>query len=145
MATTTNTFGTELTSGSIGGGAVDGSGNRAAQTPSEAILSASINDISSGVRAHINNIQFNNATELNSTAYFLNAGPNEFNYSNNPSYVSGSEIIVKNGKASNPSVAYITSAGLYSPDGQLLAVGKLSEPLKKTPSNEISLKMRIDY
>ena len=143
MVANDDVFGQELTSGSIGAGAEAPS--RAAQTPTEAILSASIDDIASGVRAHINNIQFNNSTELNSTAYFLNAGPNEFNYSNNPSYVSGSEIIVKNGKASNPSVAYITSAGLYSADGQLLAVGKLSEPLKKTPANEVSLKMRIDY
>ena len=144
LAASQGVFGTELTSGTIGAGE-PADGARAAQSPSAAILSASIDDITSGVRAHINNIQFNNATELNSTSYFLNAGPNEFNYSNNPSYVSGSEIIVKNGKASNPSVAYITSAGLYSVDGQLLAVGKLSEPLKKTPSNEISLKMRIDY
>jgi len=144
LAPTTLIFGNELTSGTIGAGALN-DGARIAQSPNAALLSASIDDITSGVRRHINNIQFNNATELNSTAYFLNAGPNEFNYSNNPSYVSGSEIIVKNGKASNPSVAYITSAGLYSAEGQLLAVGKLSEPLKKTPSNEISLKMRIDY
>ena len=116
-----------------------------AQTAQQAMLSGTINDINNGFRNRIGNIQFNNVTELNSTSYFVNAGPNEFNYSNNPSYVTGSEIRVKNGKASNPSVAYITTVGLYSADNQLLAVGKLSEPLKKTPSNEISLKMRIDY
>ena len=138
LSGSTTVFGTELTSGS-------GFTVHEAQTPSEAFRSGSIDDISNGVRAHINNIQFNNTTELNSTSYFINAGPNEFNYSNNPSYVTGSEIRVKNGKAKNPSVAYITTVGLYSADNQLLAVGKLSEPLKKTPSNEISLKMRIDY
>ena len=131
-------FGSELTSGSF-------FGITTALDPENALLSASIDDINNGVRAHIQNIQFNNTTELNSTSYFVNAGPNEFNYSNNPSFVSGSEIVVKNGKSSNPSVAYITTVGLYSADNQLLAVGKLSEPLKKTPSNEIALKMRIDY
>ena len=131
-------FGEELTSGS-------GFGTFTALDPESALLSASIDDINNGVRAHIQNIQFNNVTELNSTSYFVNAGPNEFNYSNNPSFVSGSEIVVKNGKSSNPSVAYITTVGLYSADNQLLAVGKLSEPLKKTPSNDITLKMRIDY
>tara|TARA_A100001515_G_scaffold15599_1_gene11485 strand:- start:2386 stop:3492 length:1107 start_codon:yes stop_codon:yes gene_type:complete len=140
LAPTTQVFGTELTSGSANGFTVD-----EAQSPSAALLTGSINDISNGVRAHVQNIEFNNTTELNSTSYFVNAGPNEFNYSNNPSFVSGSEIIVKNGKSSNPSVAYITTVGLYSADNQLLAVGKLSEPLKKTPSNEIALKMRIDY
>ena len=138
LAATTTVFGDELTSGSS-------YPITTAQTPSEAMLSGSINDICNGVRAHVQNIQFNNTTELNSTSYFIHAGPNEYNYSNNPSFVSGSQIIVKNGKAGNPSVAYITTVGLYSADNQLLAVGKLSEPLKKTPRNEISLKMRIDY
>ena len=131
-------FGSELTSGSS-------FAITTALDPEAALLSASINDISNGVRAHIQNIQFNNTTELNSTTYILNAGIDEFNYSNNPSFVSGSQIVVKNGKANNPSVAYITTVGLYSPDNQLLAVGKLSEPLKKTPNNEFVLRMRIDY
>lgn len=134
----TLTFGTELTSGSA-------YTITTAQTPEQAAVSSSIKDIVNGVRHHVQNIQFNNATELNSTSYFVNLAPNEFNYSNNPSFVSGSEIVVKNGLASNPSTTYLTTVGLYSADNQLLAVGKLSEPLKKTPANEISLKMRIDY
>ena len=138
LATNQETFGNELTSGSS-------FVTTTAQTPNAAILSGSINDFVNGVRAHIQNIQFNNTTELNSTTYFLRATNNEFNYSNNPSFVSGSEIIVKAGNASNPSVAYITTVGLYSADNQLLAVGKLSEPLKKTPQDEINIKMRIDY
>ena len=138
LAANTQTFGTELTSGSS-------FGTTTAQTPSAALLTGSINDIVNGVRAHIDNIEFNNTTELNSTTYFLRATNNEFNYSNNPSFVSGSEIVVKAGNASNPSVAYITTVGLYSADNQLLAVGKLSEPLKKTPQDEINVKMRIDY
>ena len=139
LAGSTAVFGNELTSGSSRF-AVE-----AAQTPSEAFHSGNINDIVNGVRHHILNIEFNNTTELNSTTYFLRATNNEFNYSNNPSFVSGSEIIVKAGNASNPSVAYITTVGLYSADNQLLAVGKLSEPLKKTPQDEINVKMRIDY
>ena len=138
LASTTEVFGSELTSGSAF--AVTG-----ALSPSAAMETGSINDIINGARAHINNIQFNNTTELNSTTYFLRAANNEFNYSNNPSFVSGSEIVVKAGNAGNPSVAYITTVGLYSADNQLLAVGKLSEPLKKTPQDEINVKMRIDY
>jgi hypothetical protein len=138
LAANTETFGNELTSGSS-------FAITTAQTPNAALLSGSINDIVNGVRAHVQNIEFNNTTELNSTTYFLRAANNEFNYSNNPSFVSGSEIIVKAGNAGNPSVAYITTVGLYSADNQLLAVGKLSEPLKKTPQDEINIKMRIDY
>ena len=134
----TQTFGSEFQSGSF-------YGNDEARSPIQAFVSSSIDQISNATRAKIRNIQFNNTTELNSTTYFLRASNNEFNYSNNPSFVSGSEIKVKAGLASNPSVAYITTVGLYSADNQLLAVGKLSEPLKKTPNDEINVKMRIDY
>jgi hypothetical protein len=132
-------FGNELTSGSSF--AVE-----TALDPEGTLVSSSIDDIANGVRHHIQNIQFSNTTELNSTFYKCSANSNEFNYSNNPTYVSGSQIVVKNGKASNPSVTYITTVGLYSADNQCLAVGKLSEPLKKTkgPSTP-SLSMRIDY
>ena len=115
-----------------------------AQTPSEAFRSGSIDDISNGVRAHINNIQFNNTTELNSTIYFCRANHNEFNYSANPTYLDSSQIRVKNTTSDNP-VSYITTVGLYSSDNELLAVAKLSEPLRKTPETEYVLRVRLDY
>ena len=42
-------------------------------------------------------------------------------------------------------VSYITSVGLYSADNELLAVAKLSEPLKKDPNTELTLRVRLDY
>jgi hypothetical protein len=42
-------------------------------------------------------------------------------------------------------VAYITSIGLYDDDNNLLAVGKLSEPLRKDPTIEYTLRARLDY
>jgi hypothetical protein len=87
---------------------------------------------------------FNNTTELNSTIYFCRAAHNEFNYSTNPTYLSQSQIRVKQETTDNP-VSYVTSVGLYSADNELLAVAKLSEPLKKDPTNEITLRVRLDY
>jgi len=95
-------------------------------------------------RHRINNIAFNNTVELNSTVYFCRANHNEFNYSANPSYVTGSKIRVKTNVTDTP-ISYITSVGLYSADNELLAVAKLSEPLKKDPTNEITLRVRLDY
>ena len=95
-------------------------------------------------RNRIENISFNNTVELNSTVYFCRANHNEFNYSANPTYVSGSKIRVKNVSTDAP-VSYITTVGLYSADNELLAVAKLSEPLKKDPTNEITLRVRLDY
>ncbi len=96
------------------------------------------------VRNRIQNIQFNNTTELNSTIYFCRVNHNEFNYSSNPTYLSGSKIVVKQNTTDDP-VAYITSVGLYNDNNELMAVAKLSEPLKKTPSQEFTLRTRLDY
>ena len=89
-------------------------------------------------------ISFNNTVELNSTIYFCRANHNEFNYSSNPTYVNGSKIVTKN-KASDTPVSYVTTIGLYSADNELMAVAKLSEPLKKDPSTELTLRVRLDY
>jgi len=71
-------------------------------------------------------------------------GHNDFNYSSNPTYLDSSQIRVKT-RASDTPVSYITTVGLYSADNELLAVAKLSEPLKKDPTNEITLRVRLDY
>ncbi len=96
------------------------------------------------LRQRMYNVQFNNTTELNSTVYFCRAHHNEFNYSTNPTYLSSSKLVVKNNASDTP-VSYISTVGLYSADNELLAVAKLSEALKKDPSNELTLRVRLDY
>lgn len=105
---------------------------------------SSIQTAADSFRRRMNEVDFNNTTELNSTIYFCRVNHNEFNYSSNPTYLSSSKIVVKNDINDNP-VSYITSIGLYSADNELLAVAKLSEPLKKDPTNEMILRVRLDY
>lgn len=100
--------------------------------------------INNSIRNRIQTLSFNNTVELNSTIYFCRANHNEFNYSANPTYLSASQIRVKNTTSDNP-VTYITTVGLYSSDNELLAVAKLSEPLKKDPNTELTLRVRLDY
>jgi hypothetical protein len=95
-------------------------------------------------RQRIDNIQFNNTTELNSTIYFCRINHNEFNYSTNPTYVNASKIRVKTNSTDEP-ISYITTIGLYSDKNELMAVAKLSEPLKKSPSTEFTIRARLDY
>ena len=71
----------------------------------------------------MNDLDFNNTTELNSTIYFCRAGANEFNYSSNPTYLDSSQIRVKEITTDDP-VSYITTVGLYGANNELLAVGK---------------------
>lgn len=104
----------------------------------------SINNINNGFRNRIKKISFNNTTELNSTIYFIRVNSNEFNYSSNPTYLSGSQIRVKRTSTDAP-VSYFTTIGLYSADNELLAVGKLSEPLRKDPTSDMVLRVRLDY
>jgi hypothetical protein len=109
-----------------------------------AITASTIETINDSLRTRIYNISYNNTTELNSTIYFCRVGHNDFNYSSNPTYLNSSQIRVKT-RASDTPVSYITTVGLYSADNELLAVAKLSEPLKKDPTNEITLRVRLDY
>lgn len=109
------------------------------------VRGGTINVIADGLRARISNISFSNTTELNSTIYFCRASHNEFNYSSNPTYLDGSEIRVKNGNILAPPRSYVTTIGLYSADNELLATAKLSEPLRKDPTNELTLRVRLDY
>ena len=110
----------------------------------QAFSGSEISASADAFRHRIENVQFNNTTELNSTIYFCRANHNEFNYSSNPTYLSGSEIRIKNESTDDP-VSYITTVGLYNDRRELLAVAKVSEPLKKTPDTEFTLRVRLDY
>lgn len=111
----------------------------------ELMLTASaISSSANAVRHRIQNVQFNNTIELNSTVYFCRVKHNEFNYSSNPTYLSGSQIRVKQ-NLQDPPISYITTIGLYSADNQLLAVGKFSEPIRKDSNIELTFRARLDY
>lgn len=110
----------------------------------QSMMSGAMSSSADALRQRIQSISFNNTTEINSTIYFCRVPHNKFNYSTNPTYLSGSKLRVKNNAIDDP-VSYITTVGLYSSNNELLAVAKLSEPLKKTPSNELTLRVRLDY
>lgn len=115
-----------------------------AQTWNDITVSSSISASCDAIRNRLQEVSFNNTTELNSTIHFCRVNHNDFNYSANPTYLSQSKIRVKNSTTDAP-VSYITTVGLYSADNELLAVAKLSEPLKKDPTNEMTIRVRLDY
>ena len=110
------------------------------QTMTGSTISASCN----ALRHRIADISFNNTTEINSNIYFCRVPWNRYNYSTNPTYVSGAQIQVKS-LASDTPIAYVTTVGMYNSAGELLATAKLSEPLRKDPTNELTLRVRLDY
>ncbi len=112
--------------------------------PTQILTGANIQTIANAFRNRLLDVTFNNTTELNSTIYFCRAHHSEFNYSTNPTYLTGSKIRVKTNASDTP-VSYITTIGLYNDNNELMAVSKLSEPLKKTPDVEFTLRVRLDY
>ena len=106
--------------------------------------SASMSGACDAIRHRLYSLSFQNTTEINSQIYFCRAPHNKFNYSSNPTYTTGSKIRVKN-VASDQPVSYITTVGLYSANNELLAVAKVSEPIAKRPTNELVLRVRLDY
>jgi len=113
-------------------------------TTAQSLASASISGSCDALRHRIKNISFNNTTEINSSIYFCRVPHNKYNYTSNPTYLSSSQIVVKSIGTDTP-ISYITTIGLYSSNNELLAIAKLSEPLRKDPSNEITLRVRLDY
>jgi hypothetical protein len=121
-----------------------GSGGSVYYNITQSLSGANITGSCDALRHRVQSLSFNNTTEINSQIYFCRVPHNKFNYSSNPTYLTGSKIRVKNVASDNP-VTYITTIGLYAPDNELLAVAKLSEPLKKDPTNEMTLRVRLDY
>ena len=132
------------TSGSMAGVDGDAIMRSNGDTIAAALTGTAISGCCDAFRHRVHNIQFNNTTELNSTIHFCRLNSSDFNYSSNPSYLRDSKIVVKNSQMDAP-VSYLTTVGLYSADNELLAVAKVSEPLKKDPTNEMILRVRLDY
>lgn len=83
--------------------------------------------------------------------YFVRVKNQEFNYSNNPTFViSQAEDPINAGNlrfasfSSDPKV-YPTAVGLYNDTNDLVAVAKLSQPIMKDFSSEILVKIRLDF
>ncbi len=83
--------------------------------------------------------------QLTSTYYFIRVKNQDFNFSNNPSFITGSNGTLRNSAMiKNPQV-YITTVGLYNNNNELLAVAKLSKPLLKNFSREALIKVKLEY
>jgi len=82
---------------------------------------------------------------ISSNHYFLRLNNKEFNYSNNPSFATGSNGQLSNQDFENDPKVYVTTVGLYNDSNELLAVAKLSRPLEKSFSKEALLRVRLDF
>ena len=108
-------------------------------------ISGNIDNYIYGLKQHINQVQFLNQTNLHSTIYFCRALNSQFNYSSNPTFIDSDGRIIPTSGSDNQTRAYLTSVGLYSINDELLAVAKLSEPVKKSPDSEVTVRIRLSF
>ena len=87
----------------------------------------------------------NSEETITSDFVFIRARNSEFNYSENPSYISGSTgEVIYNYFINNPQT-YITTVGMYNDSNELLATAKLSKPLNKDFTKEALIRVKLDF
>ncbi len=107
-------------------------------------------------------MSFSSSYTLYETQYKATISENEFNYTLNPSSITGSEIptifpgsninwenTASSGVRSDEITGsyfspYITTVGLYDDDFQLLAIGKLAKPIQSSQTTDTTILINID-
>jgi hypothetical protein len=86
-----------------------------------------------------------NSEKITSTHYFVRIKNAEYNFSNNPSYTTGSVGQLAQSTFIGDPKTYITTVGMYNSNQQLLAVAKLSKPLLKSFQREALIRVKLDF
>ena len=81
---------------------------------------------------------------ISTAHYFVRVNNREFNFSNNPTYtdVTGS---MKQPTFTTDPLTYITTIGMYNDANEMIAVAKTSQPIAKSFSKELLLKVKLDF
>ena len=87
----------------------------------------------------------NSEETITSDYVFVRARNSEFNYSENPSFISGSTGNVIYDNFINQPQVYITTVGMYNDSNDLLAVAKMSRPLLKDFTKEALVRVKLDF
>ena len=91
---------------------------------------------------------FQNETLINSTLFFCRAGPDEFNYSSNPTYTDSTgriNVIDLNQETTQKSFTFVTTVALHNARDEVMAVAKLSRPVEKNDEKDITFRVRLDF
>ena len=87
----------------------------------------------------------NSEETITSDFVFVRPRSSQFNYSENPSFISGSTGEVLYPLFINSPTTYVTTVGLYNDTNELLAVAKLSKPLEKDFTKEALVRVKLDF
>ena len=92
-----------------------------------------------------NVFELNSQETLTSDYVFIRARNSEYNYTENPSFISGSTGEVIYPYFINNPQTFPTTVGLYNDSNDLLAVAKLSRPIQKDFTKEALVRVKLDF
>jgi hypothetical protein len=88
--------------------------------------------------------QLNSQETISSNYIFVRVKNGDYNYTTNPSIITGSGDFVYSNFIQSPQT-FITTVGLYNTNNDLLAVAKLSKPLVKDFTKEALVRVKLDW
>jgi hypothetical protein len=109
--------------------------------------SSNLSTINSNLYSAFNigkNFSLNSEETITSDYIFVRIKNSDFNYTTNPSMISGSGEFYYPSLINNPQT-YITTVGLYNDNNELLGVAKLSKPLVKDFTKEALIRVKLDF
>jgi hypothetical protein len=106
--------------------------------------SSFVSDINSFITSSTTTCSFSSSLTLFETLYKCTIRENEFNFSQNPTIISGSEGNLYYYASSSYFEPYITTVGLYNENQDLLAIAKLSQPLPSSTTTDTNIIIKLD-
>ena len=109
------------------------------------ITSASSDVITNFITSSNVTCSFSSSYKIFETQYKCTIRENEFNLSLNPSTISGSTEGTPYAFVNEPYFSpYVTTVGLYDEAQNLLAIGKLAQPLPSSPTTDTTILINLD-
>jgi hypothetical protein len=96
------------------------------------------------VLANITSFTLNSQETISSNYVFVRVKNGEYNYTTNPSFITGSGALIYSNFINSPQT-YPTTVGLYNDNNELLAVAKMSKPLTKDFTKEALVRVKLDW
>jgi len=90
-------------------------------------------------------VQLRNEEIQQSVSYFCRLLPSYMNFSNNPTFTSGSHNKLRHTEMHGDPQVFITGVGLYNGSGIMVATANLSKPLKKNFGTEATIKVKLTF
>jgi hypothetical protein len=102
--------------------------------------------ISGAIASNRSTLGFRGKTSevLHSTYYFARLQNNEFNYTSNNTFYSGSSNVLKWASMYDNPRTYVTTVGLYNNNKELIAVAKLAQPLPLSSVTDTNIIINLD-